>query len=241
VPRPPAAPPDAAPARRTQGERAAETRGRILDATVDCLVEDGYAGTSTNAVQRRAGVSRGALMHHFPSKQDLLLDAVAHLAVQRGLWLREQVHRLPAGSDPQAAGIALLWQTMSGPLFAAATELWIAARTDERLRRALIAGERRLGAAARDLLGEVLRPRTPAADLDTADPDAADPDAADPDAADPAEDPAFRAALDYVLQVFRGASLTAILRDDARWERDLVAATTEVFRTLLAAPHDPPA
>jgi AcrR family transcriptional regulator len=201
----------AAPAERpTQEERATATRGRILDATVDSLVDLGYAATSTTVVQRRAGVSRGALMHHFPSKQDLLLDAVAHLAVQRGLWLKERVDALPPDSDRVAAGIDLLWRAMSGPLFAAATELWIAARTDEPLRRALVDSERRLGAGARELLAGVL-----------------DPTVGDPD------DPAFRAAWDHVLQVFRGGALTAILRDDARWERELVATATETFRTLV--------
>ncbi len=195
--------------------RAAETRERILDATVACLIEDGYAGTSTNAVQRRAGVSRGALMHHYPSKQDLLLDAVAHLSAQRGVWVAERAAALDEGTDRVAAGIGLLWHAMTGPLFAAATELWIAGRTDEDLRRALVDAERRLGAAARDLLADVL-------------------------GADDADDPSFRTALDYVLQVFRGASLTAVLRDDARWERDLVATTTEVFRRLHTTGSTPP-
>ncbi|MGI9015506.1 MAG: TetR/AcrR family transcriptional regulator [Euzebya sp.] len=200
--------PTSAP-RRTQEQRTTDTRNRILDATVDSLIEDGYAGTSTNAVQQRAGVSRGALMHHFPSKQDLLLDALAHLSVQRGIWLGEQAARLPSGTDRRAAGIELLWQAMAGPLFAAATELWIAARTDEELRQALIISERQLGSAAREFLAEIL-------------------------GADDPDESSFRFALDYVLQVLRGAALTAILRDDARWERDLLSATTEVFRTLHA-------
>lgn len=204
----------AATTRRTQEQRAAHTRGLILDATVASLIEDGYSATTTNAVQRRAGVSRGALMHHFASKQDLLLDAVAHLAVQRGVWLAEQAAALPDGVDRRAAGIELLWRTMTGPLFAAATELWIAARTDEELRTALLAAERRLGEAARQFLAEVLG-------------------AEDPD------DPSFRTALDFVLQVFRGASLTAVLRDDARWERELIATTTDIF-TALHAPTPTP-
>lgn len=201
--------------RRTQGARSAATRAKILDATVACLVADGHAGTSTAAVQARAGVSRGALMHHFPSKQDLLLDAVAHLAVQRGVWLGEQVAALPDGADRRAAGIALLWQAMSGPLFAAATELWIAARTDAELRGALRDAERRLGRAARDFLAEVLHP--------------------DGDA----DDPTYRAALDHVLQLFRGAALTAILRDDPGWEQALVARATRTFASDLAGRTDP--
>ncbi len=51
-----------------QEERSAETRRRLLDATVACLFERGYAGTTTTELARRAGVSRGAQMHHFPKK-----------------------------------------------------------------------------------------------------------------------------------------------------------------------------
>ena len=76
--------------RRTQAERTAETTAKLLDATADCLVERGYAGTSTVEVCRRAGVSRGALVHHFPSKDDLVAAAVhfgrgTHSAIGRCL------------------------------------------------------------------------------------------------------------------------------------------------------------
>jgi AcrR family transcriptional regulator len=184
-------------------------RARILDATVASLIEDGYAATTTSAVQSRAGVSRGALMHHFPSKQELLLDAIAHLAVQRGRWLADRADSLPPGSDRRAAGIELLWGAMSGPLFAAATELWVAARTDDELRAALRDSERRLGRAARGFLAEVM-------------------------GADDPDETGFRTALDLVLQIFRGAALTAVLRDDARWERELVATATDIFQRAHA-------
>ena len=75
-------------------------RQRLLDATVDCLVEHGWSGTSTTLVSQRAGVSRGAQLHHFPTKNDLVLAAVAHLSEMRGQELREAA-RAPA--DRQAA------------------------------------------------------------------------------------------------------------------------------------------
>ena len=193
-------------------QRALRTRAKILDATVESLIDDGYTATTTARVQELAGVSRGALIHHFPSKQELLMDAVAHLAVRRGRWFTEQAAGLDSPADRCAAGMGLLWSTMSGPLFAAATELWVAARTDDTLRDALVVHERRLGADARTVIAEVLGEPDP-------------------------EDPTFRAALDHALQTFRGAALTALLRDDARWERRMVRATTDTFCQMMN--HDP--
>lgn len=62
--------------RRTQAERTEETRGRILDAAVHVLASKGYAGLRTSDVAATAGVSRGALTHHFPSRDELLLAVV---------------------------------------------------------------------------------------------------------------------------------------------------------------------
>ena len=63
-------------------------RQRLLEATVECLVEHGWSGTSTTLVSQRAGVSRGAQLHHFPTKNDLVVAAVEHLSEVRGEELR---------------------------------------------------------------------------------------------------------------------------------------------------------
>src|ERR1700687_2978711 len=73
----------AKPVRRTQEDRRARTRVRLLDAAIDCLVEYGYAGTTTPRVAERAGVTRGAQVHHFGSKTDLLGAAIEQLAQRR--------------------------------------------------------------------------------------------------------------------------------------------------------------
>src|SRR3954449_6604594 len=100
--------------RRTQAERSAATRSRILDATVVCLVEVGHARTTTLEVQRRAEVSRGALLHHFPSKAELLVAAVDHLAEMRARELKTLAAQLPEGRARTDAVIGLLWQCFSG-------------------------------------------------------------------------------------------------------------------------------
>src|SRR6195952_4880302 len=76
-----------------QEERTRVMRQRLLDATFECLVEHGFSGTSTTLVSRRAGVSRGAQLHHFPTKNDLVLAAVEPLSAVSGLELREAATR----------------------------------------------------------------------------------------------------------------------------------------------------
>jgi AcrR family transcriptional regulator len=121
-----------------------------MDATIDCLVEYGYAGTTTTRVAERAGLSRGAQMHHFQRKAPLVVAALLHLAERRRRELLERAERELSGVDDQSsAAMDLLWSLFSGPLFTAAIELWIAARTDAELREALLPVEREIGRGAR--------------------------------------------------------------------------------------------
>src|SRR3954451_937937 len=69
------------PARMSQEERSRAMRRRLLEATIECLVDHGWSGTSTTLVSQRAGVSRGAQLHHFPTKNDLVLAAVEPLSL----------------------------------------------------------------------------------------------------------------------------------------------------------------
>lgn len=128
----------------TQKERRDRTRGALLDATVDCLLTLGYAHTSTLEVQRRAGVSRGALLHHFPSRASLMAAAVRHLAELRGRELKRRAAELPEDGDRIEAALDLLWESFSGALFTVAMELRAAARTDPELKKELAKTERQL-------------------------------------------------------------------------------------------------
>lgn len=125
--------------RRTQASRRASTRARLLEATISCLGELGYARTSTPEIARRAGVSRGAQLHHFPTKASLVAAAVEHLFRRRVAEFRAAFAEAPAGSDRLAAAIDILWRLMSGRSFHAWLELVVAARTDPEL-RALMGG-----------------------------------------------------------------------------------------------------
>lgn len=117
-------------ARRTQAERSAAMRLRLLEATVDSLVTHGYAGTTTHRVAELAGVTRGAQIHHFRAKLDLVIAAVEHLAQQRAHAVIREIGRVEESSDRAAAVLDLLWEAHQGPFFVATIELWIAGRTD---------------------------------------------------------------------------------------------------------------
>jgi AcrR family transcriptional regulator len=129
--------------RRSQEERSATTRARLLDATIDCLSDLGYARTTTTEIAERAGVSRGAQLHHFPTKAGLVTTAVERLFERRTEQFRKAFATIPAGVDRTAAAVDLLWSMVSGPTFYAWLELVVAARTDPELRPTVSALGRR--------------------------------------------------------------------------------------------------
>lgn len=147
---------------RSREERRADSRELILDAAVECLVERGYAGASTLAIQAGAGVSRGRLLHHFPSRDGLLVAAAQHLAVRRLRETEQRVSEALAGhpDSPERVDrcIELLWATFHEPHFWAAVELWTAARTNTALASALRPAERQLRESIRAVTDRIWSP-----------------------------------------------------------------------------------
>jgi AcrR family transcriptional regulator len=147
---------------RRREERTAGSRALILDAAVDCLVELGYSGASTLAIQAKAGVSRGRLLHHFPSRDGLLVAAAQHLATTRLKQTEERVATVLAGEPdgPRRVDrcVELLWSTFQEPHFWAAMELWTAARTNRALAAALRPAERALRDAIRGVTDRIWGP-----------------------------------------------------------------------------------
>jgi AcrR family transcriptional regulator len=120
--------------RRSQAERTAGTRARLLEATVACVADLGYGGTTTTEIVRRAGVSRGAQVHHFPTKADLVVAALDWVLERR----QHEFHRAFAALPPEGRNLAgavdLLWHAYQEPTFLAWLELAVAGRTDPALR-----------------------------------------------------------------------------------------------------------
>lgn len=129
----------ARPVRRTQQERRETTRRKLLDATIETLVEQGYARLTTVEVSKRAGLSQGALFTHFDTKEELLAAAVEHLFPRLIQDYLAGVGARPSGRDRIAAAVDMLWAAFQRPELQAAIELYVAARTDAELRVALAA------------------------------------------------------------------------------------------------------
>lgn len=130
--------------------RSVETRERLLSATVEVLVERGYGATSLAAVCRAAGVSKGALLHHFPTRAELVSAAVEHLFERRRAELAGSVD----GADLEGV-LAALREIYAGPTLSAWLELVVAARSDEELRAAVAGVDARFLAGASQTFAEL--------------------------------------------------------------------------------------
>ncbi|TIC89358.1 TetR family transcriptional regulator [Nocardioides sp. GY 10113] len=190
-------------------------RARLLEATVELLVEKGFGGTSTTLVSERAGVSRGAQLHHFPTKNDLVVAAVAHLTEIRGSDLERAAAALPDGTHRTLAVLEMLGDHFASPVFTAALELWVAARTDPALHDAVAPLEQRVGRETHRLTVELLG-------VDESQPGA-------------------RELVQATLDLVRGLGLAATLGDDTARRRRILAQWARTLDTALAPDRATPA
>jgi AcrR family transcriptional regulator len=200
----------APPARRSQAVRRAETRRRLLSATIDCLSTAGYAGTTTTEVCARASVSQGALFKHFATKAELLSAAAEQLFADLVTDYRTAFAPLAASEDPSAAAVDVLWDVLHQPRLRAAFELYLAARTERDLAESLGPVTQRhsenLRAEARTLF---------------------------PDAAQ--HNPDFEALVDVLVSAVQGEAIGPGFGDPRRAGR-LRACLTRLAREALATP-----
>ncbi len=187
---------------RPQQRRSRATQQRLLDATIDCLIKYGWSGTTTTVVAETAGVSRGAQLHHYPTKADLVSAAVEHLMRRRA----EEIRAEAAGGGE---ALDLMATAFTGPLFSAALEVWVAARTDEALRAALIPLEARLGRQLYRLLADLLH-------------------------ADESR-PEVRLAIQTTLELLRGLGVANLLSDDSPRRRLILDGWTRHLRAVTAS------
>lgn len=206
-----------APARaeRPRQERAELTRAALLDAALECLVEKGYAATTTIETARRAGVSRGAQLHHFPTKAELLTAVVDRLKERRIEEFRKAVAQAAPEGDRVQVAIDVMWSMYQGPTFVAWAELWVAARTDAELARALIESDQRFAAAATEAYSEVVPP-APGEDLDQ-----------------------YRMAPEFAFALMDGLAFQRLVpRDDMRPAADFIDVL-KAIAALVMGPHPP--
>ncbi|MBC9732514.1 TetR family transcriptional regulator [Nocardioides sp. zg-578] len=183
-------------------------RARLLEATVELLVERGFSGTSTTLVSERAGVSRGAQLHHFPTKNALVVAAVEHLSDVRREELAAAAAALPTGRRRTRAVLHMLGDHFASPLFVAALELWVAARTDETLLEAVAPLEQRIGRETHQMAVELL-------------------------GADESR-PGVRELVQATLDLVRGLGLANTITDDARRRRRILDQWADTLDEALA-------
>ncbi|WP_241740976.1 TetR/AcrR family transcriptional regulator [Streptomyces sp. L2] len=137
-------------------DRSRATRQRLLEAAVACLAEHGWAGSTVTVVAERAGVSRGAAQHHFPTREDLFTAAVEYVAEERSTALRDLFPDSPGGPADRHAVLAALVDLYTGPLFRAALHLWVAASNEDQLRTRVTELEARVGRETHRIAVELL-------------------------------------------------------------------------------------
>ena len=124
--------------RRTQAERSFTTQQKILSVTLESLLQKGLRDTSTVDVALAAGVSRGALLHHYPSKQLLLQEALRHLLNREIEEVSQMAVAIRQGKMDVDGFLKEMWARFSGPLFMITMEFVTAARTDPAIKEALV-------------------------------------------------------------------------------------------------------
>lgn len=195
-------------------ERGLVTRAALLEAALECLVELGYAATTTTEVAKRAGVSRGAQLHHFPTKAELLTAAVESLFERRNAEFRKAFANFAPGVDQGDAAIDLLWSMFRGPTYVAWAELWVAARTDPDLALKVVEISERFDRQSLETLQELMPP---------------------PEGADPSFQ---RLALAFAYSLMNGVAMDDLLPHSALVApEELIEALKVVARLFGATPN----
>ncbi|MER6783799.1 TetR/AcrR family transcriptional regulator [Streptomyces sp. NPDC000658] len=190
-------------------DRSRATRQRLLEAAVACLAEHGWAGSTVTVVAERAGVSRGAAQHHFPTREDLFTAAVEYVAEERSRALRALFPQGAAGgaADDRTAVVAALVDLYTGPLFRAALHLWVAASNEEQLRPRVTELEARVGRETHRIAVELL-----GADESV---------------------PGVRESVQGLLDMARGLGLANLLTDDRARRERVVSQWADLLREKL--------
>ncbi len=191
--------------RPTRAEQRAATHLAIVEATTACLVEDGYGELTTRRVAERAEIAQSTVMHHFPTREALIVEAVTHLALRLADRTLERVDvdglRAP---EHREAVVDSAWREFTSPQALAAAQIWIAAWTEPELAGTLRLLEERIGkiltTTAEALFPELI------------------------------DDPRLEALLDTAVSLVRGLVMALPI-----WGREAVDARWEAMKPILLA------
>ncbi|TSE01586.1 TetR family transcriptional regulator [Skermania sp. ID1734] len=144
--------------RRTQAERTERTRSLLVEAAIRAIRDDGYQAATTRRVAEYAGVSLGAVAHHFPTRADLIAATLDHVATRVVGAIKEEAAALEGGAQDLGALLDVLWRNFTGESFVVWVRVWLAAAADPDLHVAVAAADRRMS----ENLARVLPPFAPA-------------------------------------------------------------------------------
>jgi AcrR family transcriptional regulator len=141
-------------------ERSMRTRALLLDAAIESLSEVGYAHASTADISDRAGVSRGAFLHHFHTRTELFAQAIEHLTARQRAAVQRCADTVSATTPPADALVALVASMTAGELGRASVELYVAIRHDDDLRKDMLRVQHDLTHDVLAIASELIGPRT---------------------------------------------------------------------------------
>ncbi|WP_347353959.1 helix-turn-helix domain-containing protein [Intrasporangium sp.] len=182
-------------------DRSRATRLRILEAAVESLASRGWEASSVAVIAADAGTSRGALQHHFPTREDLIVAALDHMFERRSELVEAMTVPDLTGAERVAHVLHTIVEVYLGPLFEAALQVWTAAAADETLRQRIVPLERRFGGGVHEMTVRLLG-------VDDS-------------------DPHVRTLVQATLDMVRGLALAAVLTDDSRRRGRVVDAWAE--------------
>lgn len=196
-------------AREPQQDRSRATRARLLEAAITCLAEQGWTASTVAVVAERAGVSRGAAQHHFPTREALFTAALSHvMSVRREELQREVTELRTSGTAPDTATLVqLIFTFFTGTMFRAALVLWTAAASEPLLREQIVPLESHIGRELHLVVVELL-----GVDESV---------------------PGVRETVQATLDLGRGLGLANLLTDDSRRRAGIAAQWADILDQAL--------
>jgi AcrR family transcriptional regulator len=192
-------------------DRSRATRQRLLEATIDCLAEKGWAAATVAVVAERAGVSRGAAQHHFPTREELITAALEYMFDTRTDRAKVEAATVADGVGRTEAVVAGLVESYTSPLFKAALQVWTHAAADPALREHIVPLEAKFGRVSH---------RRAVAALGVDD-----------------SDPVAHHLVQATLDLARGLGLADVLTDDSARRKEIVQQWAATLHAALNAPR----
>lgn len=195
-------------AKRRQQIRSVETRERLIQATLDEIFDVGYHAATTQDIAARANVSRGALLHHFPARADLVLAAMEELLEDGTRQIKAVADEVQAGQGSLESFVEFLWRLFSGRFFYLSLEMITEARNDPELRERMIPVVKRFHQALDGIWSALC---------------------------DPARRPPQQAQviLNLTLCLVRGMGVQTVLRPEPSYYRELIEAWTALLPQIV--------